>query len=51
MVELEQAGEDFLIADIGRPTVGGKDGPVEFAVSVLQPRGTFVVEIGEGALL
>ena len=48
---MEKAGEDVLIGGVGRPSVGGEDGAVEFAVRVLEPSGIFVIEVGEGALL
>lgn len=54
-VELEEAGEDVLIGDFFirnyGPAVGGEDGVVERAVSVLEPGGVFVIEVGKGARL
>ena len=54
MIEGEEAGEDVLFGEVGgifRPAVGGEDGAVEGAVSVGEPGGTLVIEVGEGALL
>ena len=50
VVEGEEAGEDFFFGEVGGPTVGGEDCLVEGAVSVGEPLGTLVVEVGEGAL-
>jgi len=36
-VELEQLFEDRIVAGVRRPSVGGKDGPVEIAVGVREP--------------
>jgi len=49
-VEREQAREDFLVGDIGRPAVGVEDGIVEFAMGEGQPCGALVVQVGERAL-
>jgi len=54
VVEGEEAGEDFLVGEVGRPAVGGEDGFVEGAVGVGEPLhfsfSASVVELGEGAV-
>jgi hypothetical protein len=50
-IERQQFFKDLLIAQIGRPAVGGKDGGVQFFVGQVEPGGAGVVEVGEGALL
>jgi len=49
VVQGEQAGQDIFFLEVGGPSVGGKDGLVQGAVSVGEPLRTLVVEIGEGA--
>jgi hypothetical protein len=46
LVELKESGQNILIAQIFRPVVGREHGVVEFAMSVLKPRGIFVVQVG-----
>ncbi len=50
VVQLQQAGKDFVSGEIGGPAVGGEDGGVEFSVGEVEPGGAQVVEVGEGAL-
>jgi hypothetical protein len=49
-VQRQQLFQDLLIAQIGRPAVGGKDGGIQFFVRQVEPGGTGVVEVGQGAL-
>ena len=49
-VEGEEAGEDFVVGEVGRPAVGGGDGGVEFLVRHVEPGGALVVEVRERAL-
>jgi hypothetical protein len=51
VVERQEADEDFLLRQVRGPAVGGEDGCVEGAVSVCEPLGAGVVEVGEGAPL
>ena len=46
----EQPLQHLVIADLGRPAVGGEDGGVERCVEVGEPGGAFVVEIRQRAL-
>jgi len=49
VVQGEEPGEDFVAGEVGRPAVGGEDGLIEGAVSVGQPLGALIVEIGQSA--
>jgi hypothetical protein len=51
VVERQEADEDFLLRQVRGPAVGGEDSCVEGAVSVCEPLGAGVVEVGEGAPL
>jgi len=51
VIQGEQALEDIGIGESGRPAVGGKDGFVEHAMRIGQPRGPLVVEVGKRAIL
>jgi hypothetical protein len=48
-VEGEESGEEIVVGHVGVPAVGGEDGGVEFFVGQVEPGGSFVVEVGEGA--
>src|SRR5450759_4199842 len=48
-VELEQLFEDHVVPGVRRPSVGGKDGPVEIIVSVGEPGRALVVEVRQCA--
>jgi hypothetical protein len=50
-VEREQPLQNLLVAEVGRPAVGGGDGSVEAAVGQGEPGGTLVVQVRERALL
>ena len=50
-VQRQQPREDFIIAQVDRPAVGGEHGLVQFAMRVVQPRGPLVVEVGQGAVM
>ncbi len=50
-VEVEEAGQEIIVRDVGGPGVGGEDGVVEGGVGVAEPGWHGVVELGQGALL
>jgi hypothetical protein len=50
VVQGEEVSEDLLSGQVGGPVVGCEDDFVEGAVGVVEPGGSLVVEIGEGAL-
>lgn len=47
-IEGEQFGQELIIAQRHRSTVGGEDGGGEFLVGEVEPGGAMIVEIGEG---
>ncbi len=51
LVQLKQPPQYLVIVQAARPTVRRSHGLVEFAVRVVEPSWTLVVEIGEGSLL
>ena len=50
-VEREQVLEHLFIREVGRPSVGRQDYPIELGLGVIEPRRTLVVEVGERPLL
>jgi len=51
MVQRQQARQDFVVGQIGRPAVRRRDRGVELPVRQVQPRRPRVVEAGDRALL
>jgi hypothetical protein len=47
LVQGEQAREDFVVGEVGRPAVGGGDRRIQLLVDVVEPRRALVVEVGE----
>lgn len=50
-IQRQQFRQQLVIRNVRRPTVGGEHGFVEAFVDVVQPRGAFVVEVGQRAFL
>jgi hypothetical protein len=50
-VESQQLLEALLVAEVGGPAIGGGDGGIEALMGQVQPGGTLVVKVGEGAFL
>lgn len=44
-VQLEQPGQDLVVTEVRRPTVGSEDGRIERSVGIGEPRRTLVVEV------
>jgi hypothetical protein len=49
-IQVQEAGEDLLIRQVRRPTVGGGDRLIQAAVGQVEPGGTLVVEIRQRPL-
>ena len=47
---MEQPLNDFVIGKVRRPAIGGGDGLIKFAVSVVEPSWALVVKLGLSSL-